>query len=80
MTCLTPFTAKALRVRIEPTINAPFNNTDANAFSSFLRSYVLVRCIGDNLVRKLAQVTHVFVCLLMRVDIDLIQTRKRETR
>ena len=68
LTCLShlfpPFTAEALRVRIESTIITPFNNTDVDAsFSSFLCSYVLGGSVRDDLVGKLLKATHALVSL-----------------
>ena len=64
LTCPTfpPFIVQALRVRVDPTIIISFNNTDADASSSFLCSYVLGCCIGDRLVCKFRPSIHSSSC------------------
>lgn len=50
----------------ELTVYAPFNDTNANLFLSFLCSYVLGSCVVDSVIRKLLWATpHLCVCLLI---------------
>ena len=53
MSCLfPPFIAEVLPVRIKPTVHTSFKDIDADLSSSFLCSYVHVRCVVDSFIGK----------------------------